>query len=42
MGKKVEETEPKVVKNQDEKVQIWVKKEKLAYEKEDLMKKMGA
>ena len=41
MGKKVEnkvqeikQVEPKKVKDQDEKVQIWVRKEKLAYEKE--------
>ena len=38
MGKKVEvktpEKKQEVVKNRDDKVQIWVKKEKLAYEKE--------
>ena len=34
MGKKVEDVKQKIIKNQDEKVQIWVKKEKLAYEKE--------
>ena len=38
MGKKVEvktpEKKQQVVKNRDDKVQIWVKKEKLAYEKE--------